>query len=608
MLYEREIQEYLKGSVTSIEKGRMFLKWVLINLFSKLETECENESLSDGVLNVDGGGDHGIDAAFKEYDVLYIIQAKYGSSHKPKEVNSFFEEMNLFLSDNSYQCKNESIQIKLNKIKELINADESEINQIKFYYITNNYIDGEKKSGHYSGLKIKDSGKFKCSFEVIGLEDFKNIECKSLFSLPSKYNSEKSNILVKIGFQNKDSNTIVAETTLDSIFKLVKNAESYIYKSNVRDYLGGSTTVNKEIKETLRSNDVRNFWFYNNGITIVCNDYNIAGEDKKNIENKYVTMYGAQIINGCQTSRTIHDYIYSDEFNRKSQDEQQNIKDNSTILVKIIRNRNNNVEKSKITRYTNTQNPVTGKDLFAIDEYHKRMAREFSKIGYNYEIQKNSMKNQANRTNKNMLYEHLFDQKFKKHRKITAKEITQTYVAGMMNKPGESRNSISKYMPGGTYYDKVYCDWGIDVLTFLFPYATFYNFSNRYNELSSVYNGKIEENDWKTSRLLLTSIFFMILKKVYDFNENDFDNIAKTEFIEKIKFVFENKNIFDLYLKSSVKVLSDFYYDSSIKSKKEESLVNFLKTPVDKQENVDILVSHIERVVESIKNQVLQLS
>ena len=159
------------------------------------------------------------------------------------------------------------------------------------------------------------------------------------------------------------------------IASFVKEGKDYLYYSNIRNYLG-KNKVNKKIVQTYQ-NTPKDFWYYNNGVTIVCDDF-----DVKPVSDVFstCTITTPEIVSGCQTTKTIAN-CYS------TQSEEQQKNQEGTILVKIIKDKGRN-RRDNITRYTNNQTAVSGKDFFALDEFHKKLKQRFSQLGYNYEIQK----------------------------------------------------------------------------------------------------------------------------------------------------------------------------------------------------------------------------
>ena len=50
----------------------------------------------------------------------------------------------------------------------------------------------------------------------------------------------------------------------------------YILEPNGRDYAGRGNSVNKEIRQAIESNEVPEFWWLNNGITVLAENCNVA--------------------------------------------------------------------------------------------------------------------------------------------------------------------------------------------------------------------------------------------------------------------------------------------------------------------------------------------
>jgi hypothetical protein len=90
-----------------------------------------------------------------------------------------------------------------------------------------------------------------------------------------------------------------------------------LFEANVRDYQG-STTVNEEIAESLRSRGGEDFWWLNNGVTIVANKATQSG--------KALTLEDPQIVNGLQTSTEIFRYFSGSALED----------DDRTVLVRVI--------------------------------------------------------------------------------------------------------------------------------------------------------------------------------------------------------------------------------------------------------------------------------
>jgi AIPR protein len=70
----------------------------------------------------------------------------------------------------------------------------------------------------------------------------------------------------------------------------------YLFESNVRDFMG-LNRVNEDIKATLENPESADFWWLNNGVTILATSAAITG--------KSIQLEDIQIVNGLQTSESI---------------------------------------------------------------------------------------------------------------------------------------------------------------------------------------------------------------------------------------------------------------------------------------------------------------
>lgn len=161
----------------------------------------------------------------------------------------------------------------------------------------------------------------------------------------------------------------------------VNYPDHLLFRKNVRDFLGSGSETNKRMRETLKDpNEQKNFWFYNNGITILCNDASL------NMEQKYIHLLDPEIINGCQTVTTIR------RFKEDS---------NSEVLVRVVASQNQSFMDSMIL-YQNSSNQVLKRDLKSNDPVQVRLHHEFFKRGWFYEIKRGQDFNTRAKENRNI--------------------------------------------------------------------------------------------------------------------------------------------------------------------------------------------------------------
>lgn len=93
------------------------------------------------------------------------------------------------------------------------------------------------------------------------------------------------------------TNIVMAALQLKDCIKLPGIKDGTLFRKNVRQSLGLSNKVNKEIKKTVYSDRHRDFFFYHNGITAIC--------DKMELNDGFLRLEGLNVVNGCQSLNTI---------------------------------------------------------------------------------------------------------------------------------------------------------------------------------------------------------------------------------------------------------------------------------------------------------------
>jgi len=147
----------------------------------------------------------------------------------------------------------------------------------------------------------------------------------------------------------------------------------YIFESNVRDW-AGDVEVNQEIRDTLDHQDALNFWWLNNGITILCSRATIAG--------KTMSMDDVQVVNGLQTTVTIHEYLK----------ENPEAEESRSLLVRVVVT-DDPEARDRIIKATNHQTAIPPASLKATDRIQRDMETYFRQHGWYYDRRKNYYKN-----------------------------------------------------------------------------------------------------------------------------------------------------------------------------------------------------------------------
>ncbi|WP_440951524.1 AIPR family protein [Methanococcoides sp. FTZ1] len=161
----------------------------------------------------------------------------------------------------------------------------------------------------------------------------------------------------------------------------------YLFENNIRDYQGDKADVNEKIAHSIQYENNRDFWWLNNGVTMIVSNCNSNAPKQLFLED-------IQIVNGLQTS-----YALSKHF------DPTNPEDNRSLLVKIIVTQNKET-MDNIIFATNSQNPVSPTLQRATDEIQRHLEVIFANRGYYYDRRKNYYKNHGKPANKIFSIQH----------------------------------------------------------------------------------------------------------------------------------------------------------------------------------------------------------
>lgn len=174
----------------------------------------------------------------------------------------------------------------------------------------------------------------------------------------------------------------VALVNLGTYFRFITddngNLRKNFFEANVRDYQGRNA-VNKCIFDTLSSTTGEDFWWLNNGVTILA-------EKITPITTRELVLLNPEIVNGLQTSTEIYNYFST------------NLEllelENRNLLVRIIVP-DSEESRDNIIFATNNQTNIPKSSLRVTDAIHLQIEMYFKSRGLYYDRRKNYYKNQG---------------------------------------------------------------------------------------------------------------------------------------------------------------------------------------------------------------------
>ncbi len=174
---------------------------------------------------------------------------------------------------------------------------------------------------------------------------------------------------------------LVGKVAVSELAAIFDRHGDRLLERNIRRYLGlMGNRINEGIAHTLTTpSEQPNFYFYNNGITLTCNQFQ---HNALQGDNWSVKLFGMQIINGGQTCKTIQRILSSGSVTAPK----------ASVLVRIYELPKGEEEVVRnITYATNSQNPVDLRDLRSNDDRQRKLALSIQELGYNYRRQRSEV-------------------------------------------------------------------------------------------------------------------------------------------------------------------------------------------------------------------------
>lgn len=379
---KEDIIEYQKKypNIENIQKEEWAFNFWILDKFFQIDEELIE-------LNILDYKDLGIDcfSYYEDTKEFYLIQNKYYSDSTTIG-RSYVEDDFLIrplnaLREGTYR-KNAELQKAFTKYK-----NDSDFFVYLQIYVTNNNVSDS----------VLDSIRV---FNQNHVDDHVKAELFTLDDIQEKYFGEPIgnkisfeytlNTCNKGTFLNVDTTNyeldlplkaryiLTPVVTLYRMYRTAREKGYPLFDANIREYLGNSKGINKSIYATLMNDDDRkNFFYYNNGITIVCNKMTSPKTTRNGSE---FDVYNPQVVNGCQTVSTIYEALNDSDPNTLEKEFK-----NTFVLVKILEV-DDSVEQEvlykNIVTYNNSQNSIDQKTFVANSSEFLRLQRDFEQKGF----------------------------------------------------------------------------------------------------------------------------------------------------------------------------------------------------------------------------------
>ncbi len=326
--------------------GQRFVAWYLQNIHLRDMNETKAEI-------TDGADDKQIDAIFVDdyNNTVYVIQGKFVGvdaidAGPLREVISSWVQLKDLVR--LQETANNKLKQRLAEVAIALDIDEYDV---AFELITSGTLTPAARDDLATfQAQLAKSDDFPASIHVVDEDELKRryelaldrenpLLSHSLQLQPGKY----------LSLELAGTRVVLAAIPLKDCIAFPGIKDGSLFQKNVRQSLGLNNTVNKGIKTTIYGNNSRDFFFYHNGITAICNQMDLT-------DSGLFKVRGVSVVNGCQSLNTI-----------LSCSEKVKTLDSSYLMCRFYEIPQRE-RADKISISTNSQSPVKPRDLRSNDK------------------------------------------------------------------------------------------------------------------------------------------------------------------------------------------------------------------------------------------------
>jgi hypothetical protein len=360
LIYAKDLSGY-----DAVGREQRFLSRALAAEALRIVTGCDYETAGRGVI--DGEKDQGIDAVAVGDGTaeVWLVQAKWsdaGTAKLPKADALAFADGVRLIDSRNFDPFNERMDEFVPRLDVVMGDARLRINLV--IAVMGNPVLPEATVDVLERLR-EDADKMGpiLQYRVLGVADFHQRLRQDVAPKPVNVTAVMRNWLYKHTPFEAWQGTVVAE----DIARWHEEHGDALFEQNVRKSLG-LTRINSGIKETLL-NEPENFWYFNNGITVLCDRIEKHFPNRRRGDEPVeLTLHGVSVVNGAQTVAAIHEAHGLDP----------GAVEEAEVTVRVF-SLGEEREKyaTRITETTNTQNDVSRRDFIALDPVQAKIHEDF---------------------------------------------------------------------------------------------------------------------------------------------------------------------------------------------------------------------------------------
>ena len=417
--------------VSGEEKGKLLLKLYAFNAYFGGDIIRTDEVINGCTYRRDKY--EGIDGVYineeLEEDTIECVHSIY-VGYEPFPLTDIYNELRIIAEE--IDCVRKQQFIRNKEADELLGdyLKQSENNKIIIRIITDYTCDPIEK--YEITKKIEAFDVSIKNFSVLAViyfgDDIENIIESN--KAPFDYVEQGKLIIDQPNnYLKYEDHSVVCNISAKSLKTLwEKEGGKGLLAMNLRYYIK-SKNIDNKIEESIQK-DNADFWYLNNGIIIVCNDFDFHKNELR--------LRQFSIVNGGQTSRMIGTIPFGNDF---------------YICCKVIKNIFNTPQEknafiAKVAEASNTQKPIKAKDIIANRIEQRNLKSMFSENNAFIEIKRGEKCN-------NEVYKEPW-QRSKNN------ELAQDLYSFVYLQPGPARNSLSKILENNEKYNTIFVNHKYD--------------------------------------------------------------------------------------------------------------------------------------------------
>ena len=364
----------LSDAKSDSEKTNKYLTRAIaaLSIVQKCGLDCDiaSQNITDGYHDI------GIDAVYNDsaQKKLFLIQSKWRSDGNggitQEESSTFVEGVRRCLNFDFEGCNNK-LQAKKQEISDAIRDMDYQIEMIFCHT-------GNQAANEYALRPINDLLNNVNEDDSTDLLIFTELKLQDIYDYLANGQTSDNIILDDVlisnwGIVDNPYKAYYGTIPVSAIGEWFKQYGNRLFAKNIR-YYKGSTDVNQGIKDVL-TNEPEKFFYYNNGIKILCQRITKKAAYSTGRDVGLFALEGVSVVNGAQTTGVIGS-VYIDSPETVS---------NACIFIQMIDIGDADSKQAvQITKLSNTQNRIEGKDFASLDPTQERLRMELSLGGIQY--------------------------------------------------------------------------------------------------------------------------------------------------------------------------------------------------------------------------------